>query len=155
MENAYFAGIEKKRRAYENRRVEHQLKKVKIADTYGWESLEMKAWYEEEDAMESPIKDGENKACMAYKKSRIHSSSELELDDCIMGQDVEDFLEALRKAGIPEFAYTNQGSAAILNIHAFVEAGCTFEGLCKVTRREDGCGKEMTTEYPGVRFKVN
>ena len=155
MENAYFAGIEKKRRAYENRRVEHQLKKVKIADTYGWESLEMKAWYEEEDAMESPINDGENNAYTAYKRSLTRNSSEFEVDDCIMGQDVEDFLEALRKAGIPEFAYTNQGTAAILNIHAFVDAGCTYEGLCKVTRMEDRCGKERMTEYPGVRFKVN
>lgn len=155
MENAYFAIIEKERRAYENRKVEHQLKKVKIADTYGWESLEMKAWYEEEDAMECPIKDGENMAYMAYKKSQIQNSSEFELEDCVWEQDLEDFLEALRKAGIPEFAYTNQGPAAVLNIHAFVEAGCTFEGLCKVTRMKDRCGKEKETECPGIRFQVN
>ncbi|MBR2258186.1 MAG: hypothetical protein IJ899_12820 [Blautia sp.] len=154
-ENTYFAELEKTGHEFEERRAAHQARKQEVLNTYGWDSEEMKAWYEEEAAMEFPIAPGANKAYRAYRMTQIHNSSEFEMEEFLWDKEVKDFVEALRKAGIPEFAYTNQSTAVMENIHAFAAEGCTLEGLCKVTRKEDRYGEEAETEYPGLRFKVN
>ena len=154
-ENTYFADIERIGHEFEERRAAHQARKQQVIDTYGWDSDEVKAWYAEEAAMVFPIAPGVNKAYRAYRMTQIRHSSEFEMEDFLWDKEVKDFVEALRKAGISSFAITNKSTGLMENLHAFAAQGCTLEGLCKVTRKEDRWGEEEETGYQGVRFKVN
>ena len=153
--NTYFSELEKIGREFEERRAAHQARKQQVLNTYGWGSKEMKAWYEEDAAMKFPIAAGANKAYRAYRMTQIHNSSEFEMEEFLWEKEVKDFVEALRKAGIIKFAYTNRSTAVMENIHAFAAEGCTLEGLCTVTRKEDCYGEVEEIEYPGLRFIVN
>ena len=154
-ENTYFAGLERIGHEFEERRAAHEAKKNQIIGTYGWDSAETKAWYAEKEAMKFPFTEGESKAYRAYRMTQIHHSSEFEMEDFLWNREVKDFIAALRKAGIKTFAYTNQSTAVMENIHAFAEEGCRLEGLCRVTRRETRWGDEEETEYPGIRFSLD
>ena len=154
--NTYFAELETIGCAFEEKRAAHQAKKQQVIDTYGWDSEELKAWYAEKEAMKFPVSEGANKAYRAWRMSQIHNSSEFEAEDFLWDREVKDFIEALREAGIETFAYTNQSTAVMENLHAFAAEGCTLEGLCKVTRRETRWGdEEEEAEYPGIRFRLN
>ena len=153
--NTYFAELESIGREFEERRAAHEAKKQETIDTYGWDSEEVKAWYAEKEAMKFPIPEGESKAYRAYRMTQIHNSSEFEMEDFLWDREVADFSGALRKAGIKTFAYTNQSTAVMENIHAFAAEGCRLEGLCKVTRRDQRWGDEEETEYPGIRFSLD
>ena len=155
MKNTYFAELERIGHEFEERRAAHEAKKQVTIDTYGWESEEVKNWYSEKEAMKMPISAGASKAYRAYRMSEIHNSSEFEMEDFLWDREVTDFIDALRQAGITTFAYTNQSTAVMENIHAFEENGCKMTGLCKVTRKETRWGDEEETEYPGIRFSVN
>ena len=83
------------------------------------------------------------------------NSSEFEMEDFLWEREVLDFIDALKKAGITTFAYTNQSTAVMENLHAFAKAGCTMQGLCTVTRQERRWGDDETTEHPGIRFSLS
>ena len=153
--NTYFEELKEIGRAFEEKRRAHEEKKQQILDAYGWDSEELKAWYREKDEMTYPISEGACKAYRAFRMSDERSSSEFEMEDFLWDREVEDFIDALRKAGIKTFAYTNQSTAVMENLHAFAAAGCTMTGLCTVTRQEHRWGEDETTTYPGIRFSVN
>ena len=152
--NTYFEELAEIGKAYEEKRRAHEEKKQQIIDTCGWDSEELKNWYAEKEAMTYPISEGACKAYRAFRMSEEKHSSEFELEDFLWEREVPDFVEALRKAGISTFAYTNQSTAVMENLHQFAAAGCTMMGLCTVTRQERRWGDEETTEHMGVRFSI-
>lgn len=141
--------------AYEEKRAAHQSRKQDIIDTYGWDSEELKAWYDEKEAMKFPFEQGACKAYRAWASSVSRKEDELEMDDFLWEKEVSDFIDTLRKAGIKTFVYTNQSTAVMENLHQFAAAGCTMDGLCTITRQESRWGDEEPTEVMGVRFSVN
>ena len=153
--NTYFEELEKIGHDFEEKRAAHQAKQQAIIDTYGWDSPELKAWYEEKAAMKFPIAQGACKAYRAWKNSIRRNQDELEMEDFLWEREVADFLDTLRKAGIETFVYTNQSTAVMENLHAFAAAGCTMQGLCTITRHESRWGDEEPTEVMGIRFTVN
>ena len=152
--NTYFEELSRITGEYEQKRKAHEEKKQAIIDTYGWDSKELEAWYHEKEEMKYPISDGACKAYRAFQMSERNNSSEFELEDFLWEREVEDFVDALKKAGITSFAYTNQSTAVMENLHQFAAAGCRMDGLCMVTRLEQRWGSEETTEHMGVRFTV-
>ena len=154
MKNTYFEELAQIGKAYDEKRRAHEARKQQIIDTYGWDSEEMKNWYAEKEAMTYPISEGACKAYRAFRMSDEKNSSEFELEDFLWEREVPDFIEALKKAGITTFAYTNQSTAVMENLHAFVKAGCTMTGLCTVTRQERRWGDDEITEHIGVRFSL-
>ena len=152
--NTYFAELDQIARAFDEKRRAHEVKKQQILDTYGWDSEELNAWYREKEEMAYPISEGACKAFRAFRMSEERNSSEFEMEDFLWEREVADFINALRQAGIKTFAYTNQSTAVMENIHAFVAVGCTMDGLCTVTRQERRWGEDETTEHIGIRFTV-
>ena len=153
--NTYFEELEKIGHDFEEKRVAHEAKKQTIIDTYGWDSPELKAWYEEKGAMKFPISQGACKAYRAWKNSIRRKEDELEMDDFCWEREVEDFLNTLRKAGIKTFVYTNQSTAVMENLHAFAANGCTMTGLCTISRWEDSYGTIQEDQIQGIRFDLN
>ncbi len=154
-ENAYFLNLKRIGHEYEEARVERKNRKQQIIDTYGWDSDELKAWYEEDQAAVFPFPQGACKAYRAWASSLSRQEDELEMDDFLFEKEVHDFIEALRNAGIGSFVYTNQSTAVMENLHAFAAAGCTMQGLCTITRHESRWGDEEPAEIMGIRFSVN
>ncbi len=153
--NSYFLNLKRIGHDWEAARVERQNRKQQIIDTLGWDSDELKAWYEEDAAAKFPFESGVSKAYRAWTQSLSRKETELEMDDFLWNKEVRDFIEALRSAGIETFVYTNQSTAVMENLHAIAAEGCTMEGLCTITRQETRWGYEEPSEIMGIRFKVN
>ena len=153
--NTYFENLKRIGHDWEAARVERQARKQQIIDTLGWDSDELKAWYEEDAAAKFPVESGVSKAYRAWAQSLSRKEDELEMDDFLWDKEVADFIEALRSAGIETFVYTNQSTAVMENLHAFAAQGCTMMGLCTITRQETHWGDEEPTEIMGIRFSLN
>ena len=152
--NTYFDNLYRIGCEYEAARVERQARKQQIIDTLGWDSAELKAWYEEDKAAKFPFSQGISKAFRAWKTSIQRSEDEVEMDDFLWESEVHDFVEALREAGFQTFVYTNQSTAVMENLHQFAAEGCRLEGLCTITRHEDRWGEEEPYEVQGIRFSL-
>lgn len=153
--NTYFENLKRIGHEWEAARAERKARKQKIIDTLGWDSDELKAWYEEDAAAKFPFESGVSKAYRAWAQSLSRKEDELEMDDFLWEKEVGDFVEALRSAGITSFIYTNQSTAVMENLHQLAAAGCTMEGLCTITRHETRWGDEEPTEVMGIRFNLN
>ena len=153
--NTYFENLKRIGHDWEASRVERQARKQQIIDTLGWDSDELKAWYEEDAAAKFPFESGVSKAYRAWAQSLSRKEDELEMDDFLWDKEVADFIEALRSAGIETFVYTNQSTAVMENLHAFAAQGCTMMGLCTITRQETRWGDEEPVEIMGIRFSLN
>ena len=153
--NTYFENLKRIGHGWEAARVERQARKQQIIDTLGWDSDELKAWYEEDAAAKFPFESGVSKAYRAWAQSLSRKEDELEMDDFLWDKEVADFINALRSAGITSFVYTNQSTAVMENLHAFAAQGCTMTGLCTIIRKENRWGEEELTEIKGIRFSLN
>ena len=153
--NSYLEEMKRIGYAWEEARVERKNRKQQIIETLGWDSEELKAWYEEDKVAAFPFPQGASKAYRAWAGSISRKEDEVEMDDFLWEKEVHDFIDTLRKAGIQTFVYTNQSTAVMENLHAFAAEGCTMDGLCTITRHEDRWGDEEPTEIMGIRFSVN
>ena len=152
--NAHFDKLMEIGRDYDEKKRALEDRKQEILDTYGWESNELKAWYEEKNQMSYPVAAGACKAYRAWSRSLELENEELELDDFLWDREVADFVDCLRDAGIKTFIYTNQSTAVMENLHQFAAAGCTMQGLCTITRQESRWGDEEPYEVMGIRFSL-
>ena len=154
--NTYFEELDRIARDFETRDEAHKKLKQEIIDTKGWDSKELEAWYRaEEEEYKYPISQGACKAYRAWAQSLSRKEDEVEMDDFLWEKEVADFIDALRKAGIDTFVYTNQSTAVMENLHQFAAAGCRMQGLCTITRHENRWGDEEPTEVMGIRFSLN
>ena len=153
--NTYFLELKRIGHEWEKAREERRKRKQEIIDTKGWDSEELKAWYEEDAAAKFPFPQGACKAYRAWASSLSRQEDELEMDDFLWDREVSDFIGTLRRAGIDTFIYTNQSTAAMKNLFAFAAEGCMMTGLCTITRHEDRWGNGELAEVMGIRFKLN
>lgn len=93
------------------------------------------------------------KAMWAYRHSKERGTEEFEMSDFLWKNEVKDFVETLRKAGIQSFVYTNTSTATMMVLHLLVANGCKMEGLYTLTRPETPYSDEE--EVYGVRFFLN
>ena len=145
--NAFFEEMRAAGRAYEEMKAAHKEKKQEIIDTYGWGSEELKAWYDEDKAIEMPYSQGAWKAYRAW----MASGETLQMDDFLWDREVEDFSNALKAAGITEFIYTNTSTALMDNIHDLVTLGWKLTGP-EVIEKEDRWGDRESLR--GLRFSL-
>jgi len=153
-ENAYFEELKRIGDEYQEAKAERQSRKKQIADIYGWDSEEMKAWYEEDKAATYPISAGACKAYRAWDNSIRYHENEVEMGDFLWDREVQDFVDTLKAAEITTFVYTNQSTAVMENLHQLAAAGCIMQGLCTITRRECSWGSEVHNVMNGIRFTI-
>ena len=153
-ENEYFENMLKIGEAYDIIQKAHEEKKIRILEEYGWDSEELKAWYEEKEKMTYPVPQGACKAYRAWKQTVEKEEDEVAMDDFLWDREVADFIDALRQAGMTSFIYTNQSTAMMENLHAFEAEGCKMEGLTKIKRNAYRFGADREELIPGVRFSL-
>ena len=153
-DNSFFEELNQTARAFEERHEAHKKLKQQIIDEKGWDSEELKAWYkEEEEQFQYPISAG---ACKAYRAWRYSETDEVIMDDFTWeGQETHDFIDTLRKAGIQSLVVTNQSTGLMRNLHDFAAEGCTMQGLCTITKKENRWGEETEEQIMGIRFSLN
>ena len=152
--NAYFEELHRIGCEWEAARAERKARKQQIIDTLGWDSDELKAWYEEDKAAAFPFEQGACKAYRAWAGSIAKQEDEVEMEDFLWEREVADFVDTLRAAGIKTFVYTNQSTAVIENLHQLAAVGCTMDGLCTVIRKETRWGDEEETQIMGIHFTL-
>lgn len=152
--NAHFEELKRIAEAYQEKKADLEGRKQEIIDTYGWDSEELKAWYEEKGKMTYPIPAGACKAFRAWRHTIEREENEVEMEDFLWDREVADFIDTLKKAGIERFIYTNKSTALMENMHDLEAAGCRMEGLCKIERTERHFGEDRTEEILGIRFSL-
>lgn len=153
--NTYFEGMKKAICEWNKAYNERKARKEEIIKTCGWDSDEMKAWVEENEAAKYPYESGASKAYHAWMESVRFGEDELEMNDFLWEREVHDFVETLRAAGLKSFVYTNSSSAVMENIHALVAEGCKLDSLCVATRKDNCYGSGTETVMPGIRFSLD
>jgi hypothetical protein len=77
--------------------------------------------------------------------------SEVVMDDFTWDNERQEFLDALRKAGVRTMIVTNRSTALMEDIHGYVALGCEMLGLCKAKMRGVWSNEEPVI---GIRFKL-
>ncbi len=152
--NTYFEELKKAGAAWDRAQQERRERKEQIIEEFGWDSEEYKAWKSEDAQIKYPFAYGAVKAFRAYWQSNENEQEELEMSDFLWDYEVHDFIEALRQAGIESFVYTNESTACMENLHAFVAEGCTLAGLATVKHPSRWLDEEPKEEK-GIRFTLN
>ncbi len=149
--NKFFDELEAAGRAFEEAKAKHEELKQKIVDTYGWGSDELKAWYNKKEELKDsfPYSSGE---CKAYRAWKYSEREEVEMNDSLWEDEIHDFVEAFRKAGIDTFVITNTSTGLMENLHRIAGEGCTMQGLCTIEKDDAWFGKKK--EVPGIRFST-
>ena len=98
--NTYFENLKRIDHEWEAARVERKARKQQIIDALGWDSDELKAWYEEDAAAKFPFESGVSKAYRAWAQSLSRKENELEMDDFLWDKEVADFISSLLLASI-------------------------------------------------------
>ena len=150
--NTYFEELERIGAEWTKAHEEHKAKKQHIIGTYGWDSKELKVWYEEEENIKFPYSAG---ACKAYRAWKYTDGDEILFDDFVWEAEAHDFIDTLRKAGIETFVIVNTSTALMENLHWFAAEGCTMQGLCTITKKENRFGEDREEQIMGIRFTLN
>ncbi len=81
---------------------------------------------------------GQGIAYRAWRDSLENDTSMFEVHELPWGSNVNeemhDFVETLRAAGVDRFAVTDESTALMTSLHALIAAGGILEGPCTVTR---------------------
>ena len=140
-------------RAWQAAKDERKARKQEIINTLGWDSEELKAWYEEDKAAAFPYSSGEMKAYWAFKNSL--ELDELEMADSAWDNEWHDFIETLRKMGITHFTVTTQSTGLMNDLYGYTNEGCTMLGLHTIEKKSDRWGTEEIEKVRGILFKIN
>ena len=151
--NACYEEMTQTCRAWQAAKDERKARKQEIINTLGWDSEELKAWYEEDKAAAFPYTSGEMKAYWAFKNSL--ELDELEMADSCWENEWQDFVTTLRKMGISHFTVTTQSTGLMGDLYGYQNEGCTMLGLHTIEKHENRWGSEDIEKVKGILFEIN
>lgn len=104
-----------------------------------------------------PVSNGEWYAYRAWSNTEDYKAEMFEAVEIPWGSDLKngtmvDFVNALKNAGVTEFAVTDHSTALMEGIYALVTAGCSIKGPAVVKRHPAYWGDE---EHIGLIFTIN
>ncbi len=150
--DGFFGKMETAAGEYETARSARNAEKARLLDAGDQGGLD--AWHEREKQFRFPYTEGQMRAYRAWMQSRRRGSSTLEAEDLPWERDIPDFVRTLREAGAEAFAVTDQSTALMRSLHALAAEGCTVEGLCTITRREDRYGSMEEYRVQGISVRL-
>ena len=153
-ENEYFENLEKAGEAYAAKVEALNAKKLQLVKEYGYDSDQVRAWYDEKNALVYPFNGGEGKAYRAWEQSVENNYGELVMDDFLWDKEVPEFLEALKAAGVKHFVYTNASTSSMSNMQAFINTGCQLDGARQIKKVERRFGQDQVERVFGIRFTI-
>ena len=98
--------------------------------------------------------DGEGHAYRSWWRSEETKASRFEVEDLPWDRDLPDFVLTLRRAGVAEFAVTDQSTALMRCLHILAASGCKITGLCKVERTEWHYGGDRRVSREGILVRL-
>ena len=101
-----------------------------------------------------PFTKGHMATYRAWLKTTENESSIFEFDGNLWDEEIHDFIQGLKEAGITEFAITDQSTGLMRMLHGFEKENCKMAGLCKVTRTDKRFGEATTEELNGILIKL-
>ena len=150
--NNYFKEMETACREWQKAKERRNAERAALVAADDWD--ELKEWSEREKSYIFPFTSGEMKALCGWKNSAntdIFAVDELPWE----GKDeAEDFIEAMREAGVEEFAITDRSTALMDALHELAEAGCEMKGLRKVKKTENYYGEMRTETLNGILMRI-
>ena len=149
--NTYFDEMYRIGHEWSKKHDAHEKLKEEIIATKGWDSEELKAWYEEEKKMKFPFSSGANKA---YRAWRYSQGDEVVMEDFCWTAERHDFIDTLRKAGLQSFVTVNNSTGLMEDIHGYIAEGCTLEGPCTIVKKDNRFGEEIQETIQGLRFRL-
>ena len=153
MNTTYFDEMTANCAAYERAKKEYTECKQQIAETYGWDSLEMYAWNEAGNTKPTyPYSNGAMMAYNVFKNRSDNLEDECEMDETIWNEEFSDFVTTLRKLGVTEFTITKDISGMIGTLYQFTDEGCTVAGLHTIVKLRNSWGWK---KRKGILIKVN
>ena len=91
----------------------------------------------------------------AWQDTVFESEYELEVKELLEDKTtIEEFLNTLRSLNIKSFVYTCTESYAVQSVYDIINAGCKFDGVCKIPHCNGYRGDGECTEIEGIHFKV-
>lgn len=113
---------------------------------------EVYAWNDREERdFPLPFSRGETTALRAWTTSQLNHTGILEVPDIPWNEDIDDFAQVLRKAGVSEMVVTDQSTALMEGLHALDVQGYHIAGICIVKRQND----RRLTEVKGLLLKLD
>ena len=104
------------------------------------------------DSPKLPYSDGMLNAYRCYEDSILTESSELECSVLPDLEHLDDFVNALRDAGVECIAITATDVSLLPSLARMLELGCTPIDPCKVEQRREGSDERFV--IPGLRLWV-
>ncbi len=142
MHNEYFRNMKLLLCDWQKKKDDIFQKKKEIIYKFGYDSKEYEAWYDENKASIFPFSSGASKAYHAYNKSVEMKQKYLTIDTALIAEEVKDFIDTLRTAGIESFVYTSSSSSAMENMHDLAANGCTMVDLFTVESYSNKTGQQ-------------
>ena len=141
--------------AWEEAKQERRARKQQIIDTLGWDSPELKAWYEEDQNTAYPYTSGQVKAMRAFADSLKREDGIVEMSDSCWESEWHDFVTTLRDLGAERMIVTNQSTGLMDDLYGYAAEGCTMTGLQTITKLVDRWGGEEEETIKGIGFDLN
>ena len=148
----YFDAMQKVAKDYETRKEEHN----KNRPMYGTPEYEEWEIIRDINFSKYPISGGVQKAYWACMTAINEEADEVVVKDFCWENEIEDFVNALRKAGVTQFVTTDTSTALMENIHGLVANGCEMGELVEIENTSRLSDKPTISGKPikGIRFYV-
>ncbi len=146
----FFNNMYAEARRFAIAKAEREKEKDRLLEAGDWAPVE--AWYEREKQFKNPYTSGQYKAYWAYRRSSENKLDELDMNDSLWEQEVSDFSDTLRAAGVKSFVITNQSTGLMEDIFNLEAQGWQLAGTCKLQITINRYGEEKTEDRLGLRF---
>lgn len=152
--NTYFEAMRDTAIAYNEAQAIREKERDAMIAADNWDGVKAFDKREKEEFL-YPFTAGQNKALVLYDRSLRNGADAFDVDDLPWDHELEDFVRALREAGITAIVVTDQSTGLMDGIYGLTALGCTMNGLKTVTRADDHrFGSKEPERKNGIEFQL-
>lgn len=155
--NKYFESMKDICEKYWSEVEKYKNEKTELVEQYGYDCPKLDEIYKKlkELKSENPYSRGEGKAMRAYSNSLILGLNDVVFSDSLWDDEIKDFVDSMKRAGVETFVYVDDSSAVMGNIHGIVKNGYGFGGLYEEFIPYSYGDREAKRLVFGIRFIRN
>lgn len=117
-----------------------------------WDAVN--AWYEREKQYTDPFTPGQYRAYRAFDESSEIETGEFVMSNSLWEDEVKDFSDTLRAAGVTTFILAHQSTGLMEDIHNLEAQGWHLAGTCKLAEKKHRFGEDRIEVRLGLRFEI-
>ena len=137
-DNEVFLRLKEKSDAYFEEKQRAEKEKSEIIEKGGWENNpELDVWYERlKEHEKTRLPGGTVRALFFWREAAREGREEIVMNDFLWDDDVKDFADTMKSAGIESLVTIDRSTGLMGNLHALAENGYEPEGLCLVEMKD-------------------